>query len=440
MGILTAIKKFLRLILFPSLYAGGFFVTFYSIFKDAKWGLYLLIILIPQPNIWHKFFNLPLGKDFLDVLFLAVLIGIFVQQKKISGAPGTLLIFLYLTWTYISLWNSSFRFDLPLPLSGASSQLMDWKNFAQMILFYFIIQAVVEDEKQQEIFFLLMASVLLFMAIRNYRNFSGGASFSYDKRVGGPFEAVGLGSTTYGAFVAHFMVAFLGMSFFTKERKRKILYLVSFLFCLHPLFFSYSRGAYLGLFAALLFFGIIKKRSLLAVLLVVVLGWQVLLPSSVVDRISGTETENGKLESSANTRLKLWHQAGQVIAVSPLFGSGWNSFGYSIPDSEKLTVGVIKLTDPHNYYVKILCDFGAVGLLLLIILFLKAFHSGYLLYRIGNSQFQKGLGFAFMGTVIACMVTNMFGNRFSFFVMGSYFWILWGLVEKGLTMSRLRIE
>ena len=436
MGILTSIKKFLRFLLFLSVYAGGIFVSFYSIFKDAKWGLVLLIILIPQPNIWHKFFNLPFGKDFLDVLYLSVLLGIFVQQKKISGVQGTVLIFLYLTWTYISLWNSSLRFGLPLPISSSSNQLMDWKNFAQMIIFFFIIQAVVENEKQQELFFIIMVSVLLFMAIRNYRNFSGGASFSYDKRVGGPFEAVGLGSTTYGAFVAHFMVASLGMFFFVKGIKRKTLYLVSFLFCLHPLFFSYSRGAYLGVFAVFLFFGVIKNRSLLFVLLVVVLGWQILLPSSVVDRISGTETEDGQLESSANTRLKLWDQAGQVIAVSPLFGSGWNSFGYTIPDSEKLTVGVVKLTDPHNYYVKTLCDFGAIGLLLLVMLFMKAFRSGYRLYKIGNSEFQKGLGFAFMGTVLACMITNMFGDRFSFFVMGSYFWILWGLVEKGLAITQ----
>jgi len=435
MGILTAIKKILRLILFPSLYIGGFYVTFCSIFKDAKWGIYLLVFLIPQPNIWHKFFNLPMGKDFLDILFLAVMMGIFVQKKKLGGASGTALIFLYLIWTYISLWNSSSRFSLPLPISAASTQLMEWKNFAQMILFYFIIQAVVEDEKQQEILFMLMASVILFMAIRNYRNFSGGASFHYDKRVGGPFEKVGLGATTYGAFIAHFCVAFLGMSFFEKERKRKLLYLVSFLLCLHPLFFSYSRGAYVAVVVALTFFGLVKKRSLLVVLMIVAIAWQTILPQSVVDRIAGTETKSGKLESSANTRLKLWHQAGGVIAVNPLFGSGWDSFGLSIPESEQLTVGTIRLTDPHNYYVKTLCDLGVVGLLLLLALFFKAFHSGYLLYRYGNSQFQKGLGFAFMGTVLACMTTNLFGNRFSFFVMGSYFWMLWGLVEKGIRIT-----
>jgi O-antigen ligase len=119
-----------------------------------------------------------------------------------------------------------------------------------------------------------------------------------------------------------------------------------------------------------------------------------------------------------------------------LFGTGWGGFSLSTPESEKLTVGKTQLTDPHNYYVETLCDFGAVGLVLLLFLFMKAFASGYRLYRTGRSQFQKGLGFAFMGTVLACMITNFFGDRFSYFILGSYFWILWGLVEKGLTITR----
>ncbi len=408
MGILTAIKQFLRFILAPSVYTGGIIVAFYSVFKDVRWGLFLLVILIPQPNIWYKFHSMPLGKDFLDILFLAVLIGIFVQKKQFTSTSSSVIIILFLFWTYVSLWNSSLRFNLPLPVSYESSQLMDWKNFAQMIILYFIVQAVVENEKQQRVLFVLMAAVVLFMAIRNYRNFSGGSSFRYDKRVGGPFGAAGLGANVYAAFIAHFSVAFLGMSFFEQEKKRKILYLVTFLFCLHPLFFSYSRGAYIAVVVVVFaFYGLVKKRSLLIVLLLIFFSWHVILPVSVVDRISGTQTESGELESSANTRLKLWDQAEKIIVDHPVFGMGWGGFGLSIPKSEKLTVGKIQLTDPHNYYVETLCDFGAVGLVLLFFLFMKAFASGYQLYRSGGESVSKRVGLCLYGNR-----TRLYSNEF----------------------------
>lgn len=430
---LTAFKKFLRAILFPTLYGGGLFIAFYSLFKDAWWGFILFIALIPQPNIWYKFHQYPLGKDYMDILFLGVFIGLFVQRKSIPKTSSFSIILLFIFLSYFSLWVSSFTFDLPFPLTTNSSQFVEWKNFAQMISIYFITVSLVQNEEQQKKIFSLMSMVLFFLALRNYRNFSGGSSFSYDKRVGGPFERVGLGATHYGAFIAHFMVAFLGMSFFEEDRKKKLFYLATFCICLHPLFFSYSRGAYIAVVFVIIVFGLLKKRSLLVGLMIMVVAWQLLLPASVVDRIAGSKTESGQLESSANTRILLWEQAGNIITENFIIGVGWEGFGLTVARSGREIHG---LTDTHNYYVKTMCDRGVIGLVLLIVLFGKAFMSGLRLYRSGESQFQKGLGFAFMGTTLACMTTNIFGDRFTYFVLGSYFWLLWGLVDRGILMMR----
>lgn len=429
---LTAIKKILHALFAPVAYGAGFFIALYSVFKDAWWGFLFLAALIPQPNLWHKFFGLPFGKDVLDILFLAIFLGILLQKKKIPKTSNTLAIIVFLVGTYVSLWFSSFNFGLPYPISYSSSQLYEWKNFAQMICIYFLALALAKTEKQQQTLYILLSVVVLFMCVRNYRNFSAGSSFHYDKRVGGPFEAVDLGATHYGAFIAHFSVAFLGMAFFEKEWKKRLLYLITFLFCLHPLFFSYSRGAYAGAALALVFFGL-KKRFLLVILLFLFIAWETVLPTSVVDRISMTRTPEGQLEGSAKSRLMLWDQAMSIIRANPLFGAGWESYSLSIPKDERIH----NLTDTHNYYVKTLCDRGIIGFIILIALFCKAFFSGFRLFRMGNNQFQKGLGFGFMGTVLACMMTNVFGDRFSYFVLGSYFWLLWGLVDRvKLTIER----
>lgn len=36
---------------------------------------------------------------------------------------------------------------------------------------------------------------------------------------------------------------------------------------------------------------------------------------------------------------------------------------------------------------------------------------------------------------MAFIITNMFGDRWSYFVLGDYFWITWGLVDRGILIA-----
>jgi hypothetical protein len=87
--------------------------------------------------------------------------------------------------------------------------------------------------------------------------------------------------------------------------------------------------------------------------------------------------------------------------------------------------------------MKTLSEQGIIGLTLLAILFLKAFMSGSRLFRIGKSPFSRGLGLGFMGSVVAMIATNMFGDRWSYYAVGGYFWILWGLVDRGIVNAKI---
>ena len=430
---LTALKTFLKFILIPVLYIGGILIMLASIFKEALWGLYLLIALIPQPNIWYKFHEYFMGKDFIDLLFFAILIGLIIQRKEFVKTGNTTLIFIFIFVSYISLWNCSLNFSLPLPITTSNELLFSWKNYAQMIFMYFLVLTVVKEEDQQKVVVVIMALVILFLAIRSYRNFEGGASFSYDKREGGPFEAVLLGANHYGAFIAYYCSAFIGLFLFDKDRRRRILYLATSLFGLHPLFYSYSRGAYLAALGALTWMGIMKKRMLLVPVIIILLTWQSILPPSVVDRITMTETQEGELESSAAHRIVLWEHAIKVFQQNPIFGIGFGGFRFTVPEEERLT-------DTHNFYVKTLSEQGVIGGVLLLLILLKAFVSGWRLLKIGKTPFHQGLGLGFIGCVIAIAIANLFGDRFSYFVLGSYFWIFWGLVDRGIIISNTEVQ
>ena len=419
---LAFVKSILKLLLVPVLYVLGIVTMLVTAIKDAKWGLFLLILTIPQPNIWYKFHEYPMGKDFMDLLFFSILIGIFIQRRGFAKTPNSLIIILYISVSFLALLNASLSFSLPWPVSGENPLLLDWKNYAQMIFLYFFSLNILKEEDKQKQALMLMTAVILLISVRSYRSFEGGAAFAYDKRVGGPFEAVGLGPNHLGAFIADYSSLVLAFFIMEKEKLKKYFYMATCAFSLHPLFFSYSRGAYLAAAATFTFFGLIKKRVFLVIIVALFIAWQAILPVSVVDRIQMTETAEGELESSAAQRIYLWNHAIDLFVSNPVFGVGFNSFGFTMKEGE--------LTDTHNFYLKTLCEQGIIGISLLALVIIKAFVSGMRLYKRGSTNFQRALGLGFMGTVIAMSVTNIFGDRWSYFVLGSYFWIVWGIVDR----------
>lgn len=423
MGILS----FLKTIFWPILYFGGIATCLLSIFKEAKWGLLLLIAIVSQPNIYYRLREFPLGESFITILFICVLLGMFTNRKRLERTGNSALLILVVLVSYLALWNSSLRFSLPIPISTDNLLVKDWKNYAQMICTYFLVVNILKEEDQMKALVITMCLVVLFVSVRSYMEFSASSSFFDESRSEGPFWRAGLGSNHFGAFIAHYCSVFLGLVFFDNNKWRKRLYLATILFGLHPLFFSYSRGAYAAAFCTLAFFGIIKKRKLLILVVALFLAWQTILPSSVIERIQMTRNETGELDRSAAMRLELWDHAMSLFENNPVFGVGFGGFGLSLPES--------RMKDTHNFYLKMMSEQGIIGLALLLLVLIKSAWSGWRLFKIGKTSFLKGLGFGFLGCVVACIVTNMFGDRWSYLTLGTFYWAFWGLVDRGILLS-----
>ena len=425
---LTSIFVFVKSIAVPILYFGGLITCLLSIFKKAEWGLFLMVALIPQPNIFYKLYDFPMGKKFLDLLFIAVLIGIFVNKRAFTKNSNSIIIGLYLLISYISLWKSSTNFSLPAPITTQNELLIQWKSYAVMIFMYYLALNSLRDEDQHKTLIVIMAVVILFISIRSYRAFTIAPSFLEENRMVGPFEVVRLNSNHFAAFIVSYCSLFLGLSLVDKGKRRRLLFLATVLLGLFPLFFSYSRGAYVAAMGVLVVFGLAKKRSLLILALILLISWQTLLPSTVVDRIKMTETQEGQLEHSASVRLDLWNHAMDLFKKNPILGVGWGGFRFTVPET-------FVYTDTHNLYLKTLSEQGIIGLILLLFIFLLALRSGQKLFKTAITPFHKGLGFGFLGCVVAFIITNMFGDRWSYFVLGDYFWITWGLVDRGILIA-----
>lgn len=234
----TAILQFLRMAFVPVFYFGGILVMIATIIKRAEWGLFLFVGLIAQPNIFYKLYIFPMGKDFIDFLFFAILLGILFNKNGFSKTGNSIIIILSILVSYFSLWNSSFNFSLPMPLTTDNPFIKPWANYAIMSFMYIIaLNAIKDDEKQQKILVALMCLIVLFISFRSYRSFDAGPSFIEESRSGGPFWIVGLGSNHFGAFIVHYSTVFLGLLLIDKEKWGRILFLITILVSLHPLFF-----------------------------------------------------------------------------------------------------------------------------------------------------------------------------------------------------------
>jgi O-antigen ligase len=423
---------YLHAALIPVLLIGIGIVILLTIFKKAEYGLLALVILIPQPNIWFKLHMYPMGSYLLNFLFLAVCLGMIFQGRSFAKTKNVWLIALFIVVSYISLWNSSMYFSLPWPFTTSNPLFKPWKNYAMMIAMYFLALNAAGDEDRQKRVVTVMSLVILFISIRGFRAYTAGEMFLSDSRYAGPFWIVGLGANHMGAFIAHYGAVILGLALFVKNIWQKGLFLTTTLFALHPLFFSYSRGAYAAALGTAAAMGIMKKKSLLLLVIAVVVCWHTILPASVVDRIGMTETDDGELEYSAAVRLDLWNKAISYFVEKPVFGIGFDGFAVA------MVLRGERYADTHNFFLKTLCEQGIVGSLLLVLIILAALRSGWALLQAGRTPFHKGLGFGFLGCVIAVIITNMFGDRWSYIELGSYFWVFWGLVDRGVLISRAR--
>ncbi|MDO9235270.1 MAG: O-antigen ligase family protein [Aquabacterium sp.] len=397
--------------------------------KRAAIPLFVYIVLVIFPQFWYPIQDLPLGSYALSMLALTAIIGGHWQRPKGDPtAPNRGLVIVFLLASYVALWNSSLRFGLSLPVTSNNELFPQWRNYAIMVALYFGAYSSMRNETLIRRATLLFFWVIIVLAWRELAGFASGDTFSYNRRCSGPFWMVGLNANHFAAFIAHYSVVAIGLLAMDDDKKRKRLYLAAFVVSLYPLFFSYSRGAYVAVLFAVLVVAILRYRAILPLLGIFMIFWDSLLPSSVVDRIQMTESPDGQIEESAALRLVVWALAKQLFSENPIFGIGYQGFYFA-------SAG-LPLRNVHNFFLQIAAEQGIAGALLLAVFLGRAMWSGWRLYHDGTSVFLRGMGLGFIACISAMLITNIFGDRFSQISVGSYFWILFGLVDRARVLSK----
>lgn len=417
----TGIGHFIPLVA----YLGFWIMCLVSLGGKPLYGFYYMIPFLPYRTLRDHFLDYPLGANALTILVLAVIIGAIIHGKRLPKSK------LYITWLvfgiylYLSMWLGMALSNAPAPLWLSDVNFVTWKDYMVIPLVFVAAGMVIEDRKAVRTVVILTAITLFFIdrscllesMSRTWTN------FDEDKRGGGPLA---YGSNQTAAFLVQFAMFFWGFVQFAKRKKVKLAgYLLAAITILAAMY-TFSRAGYLAILFSVFVLGVLKDRKLLLILGGFLLIWQSVVPTAVRERVNMTENSNGQLEASAQERVDLWENAEQSILRSPIVGNGFATF--------QLGEHVDNLKDTHNWYVKVLVETGIIGLIIAVIMLGQMLALSYRLFRRTSDPLYQGLGLGLLLAICACIISNFFGDRWTYLEITG---LLWVLISAGIRAEEL---
>jgi len=392
-------------------------------------GMYFLVLLLPLQTWRYRLHEYPLGTQFIDILLLGIVLGMLLRRERFELQPlGPSLLF-FAVFCYLSLCLGSLYLDASLPFSLDDARFSDWKNYVEMFFVSVLVVSVMKETNQVRILLIVMCVSFLLVNRSFYTTMSDRdlSHFSYDSRDTGPLGYAG--ENGLAAFEAMFTAFLLGLYAFARHVAVKLGLLGLIGTGIYCLLFSFSRGGYLGLLAALVVLGILRDRKLLLLVGGLLIAWQTVLPDAVQERITMTTeaAAPGELESSAQERVELWQDAFELLGQNPVIGIGFGTY--------QALKRVGPYSDTHNYYIKVLVETGVVGLCVFLWLLLRMWRVGFVLYRTSVDVFWRAVGLGFTGLMTSAMVCNFFGDRWTYQQVDGFLWVLLGCVVRGLILE-----
>lgn len=302
-----------------------------------------------------------------------------------------------------------------------------------LFLYFLTVQMVQERKvvKNVTLIIMMVTTVVALMAAYEY--------LDSDDRVGGVFDQ----PNQLAAFFNYYMFLPVGFFFLESKPLKKWPLLLPFLICFRGIMVTFSRAGYLAVVVGL--YAVTFFRSKRFFLLLLFATWfvaqhPVLLPEGIRYRLAqtlqnqpvqGTEVSVGvgHLDKSSSNRVKVWRGAVWMIRENPLFGVGYYLFESKIRHYYTGT----RSYDPHNTYLLIASEMGIPALLVFLWVLWCIFWHAHLLYKSTQDLFVKALALGFLGGFFGLLVSNVYGSRFTYLEVSSYFWILVAL------MMRLKI-
>jgi len=245
---------------------------------------------------------------------------------------------------------------------------------------------------------------------------------------------------SFGFYMMMVIIICLPVALSDPSRLRNKLFLIATPILAVGLATSIVRTAMLGLLVGLLYIGIRRYRSIIAVLIPLGLAALFFIPGSSATKALSSDSTKAR---SAN-----WTENIDAVADHP-FGLGVGetgaakarsygqtpeeqaaAFGIDLnqPDADVYTpvLGGNGVYQPDNYYLKTVIELGVLGLWFLIRILVGAVRESRALERVPDPN-DSALGIGITAFLFAVIFSMFFATYLELFPMDAYFWLLLGI-------------
>ena len=408
--------------------------------KDSWFLLPLLLITFFVPLVFSSsFFNIfELPKALLfraGIAVSLVLAAVFLfREKSYVWYPARLKspVFLIMTGLGVVFYFSTLLSDASiLSFYGSYLRQIGFLQWLYFYLFFAILTLFLSKKFFKWFLTLLIASGFLISVYGVFQYL--GKDFLLSSYGRGGLASVVMGTLSHPNFLAQFLAPMVPITFAfgfsLKGWKKYVLFFIAGLFLITT-FFTYSRGAFVGLiFASVLFLlwmffrsKIRLRKKLIIVLLALLIAIFGLM--TFKHRVS-LESQNLR---SLNSRIQMWEASVDHWSNHPVLGTGMATFALYFPeyvdeDFYYYEQGLDFNTDrPHNDFFETLVSGGVIGVGLYLGLFVYCL---YLFFFKRRDVFSLGL---LLGYFV------YFGqNQFSFSMVSH--WIVFGIILVGIIVN-----
>lgn len=413
-------------------------------------GLIILVPIIVHPRCITVFGP---AKEFtfealvIIGLMFWVLKRINKEENRFTSTPLNLPILSFIAICVLSLiWSNSFFVslkELPLFLAGP--------------LLYFIVVNNIRGEKQ--INRIIGIVVLIGTALGIYGIFQyNGIDFSFWRGNVARYRVFGFfGNPGYfaGYLILPLSLA-ISLFFASKDRNRKILFLIGILAMGTTITLTFARSSYPVLGVSLIFIFALfllsrgkksikeNKKIFISLLVVIILAASIFIIPNPLNK-PGTAISQIKVRVSitrltniffSGRRIAIWKFTWMMIKDHPIIGSGIGTFKYNdlryqakfFEQGDNRSIYPYGLAEKaHNEYLQLWAELGTIGLAIFLWLIIAYFNYGIRYLKREKDEQKQGIMIGLMGAVVAFLMDSIFWFPMHLSANVSLLWLFIGL-------------
>ncbi len=403
----------------------------------------VLAVLLTLKYIEFGVFVCVVGSPFLPTMVLAgmCLLCLFSLVLRIATDKNFKLVTNPLNIFVVFFLGASF-FGCINSFNFMSSAKIFFIYFS-FIMFYFVITNSVTSYKKWKAlvvsFICSAALVALYGVMQNFLGVSSTASWvdeemfsSIKVRVYSTFG----NPNVLGEFLVIMIPTSLALIWGSKKQGHKMIYTMVMLVMCACMVFTWSRGAWLGVFlAVVMFFFIMDKRWTLAGI-VGIFFIPVLLGSN--SAIANRLLSIGNTEDTSTAyRVSIWMASVSLIKKFWLSGIGLGSDSFTMIYPKFALAGANFALHSHNLFLQICVEMGIIGITSFIALLVAYVRQAYSLVVYKNrSRFASIAVIAMASGVLGYMLQGLTDNVWYNYRMVFIFWTIIALTVSGFEIVK----